>query len=39
MNMQPLEDIWPRNAILLYVDMQFLQDMLAITAFFNKATM
>ncbi len=38
MYMRPLEDIWPRDETLLYVDMQFLQDMLAITAFFNTAT-
>jgi hypothetical protein len=35
--MRPLEDIRPRDEN-LYVDMQFLQDMLAITAFFNSAT-
>jgi len=37
MNMRPLEDIWPRDENLL-LDIQFLQDMLAITAFLNKAT-
>ncbi len=37
MNMRPLEDIRPRDKNLL-LDMQFLQEMLAITSFFNTAT-
>ncbi len=35
--MRPMEDIRSRDEN-LYVDMQFLQDMLTITAFFNTAT-